>query len=299
MQPGPKLPTLVTTLALAATSLANLAANADFSLWDNPNQPVAWTVEDTHATKTRVEQETTTVRSAPGAAKLTRLVSGTGDNYGLNQLIPVTSARVYTVSTWCYDDNVDAKGGLSVTWCRSDTSSIGNTGIAYSDSSIHAWQKLTRSDTAPANCVYARILVRVYGHAGNQPNGFVFFDDVEFDTGMGAIEEKTGRQIAAADLEIQPNPTTGKSRVSFGLARAAHVELNVYDLAGNSVAELYAGMLSAGQHRFPFAGRNREGTLLPAGLYFLVLADGGNRSAVRKVVYKPQTMKLERISRWN
>jgi hypothetical protein len=300
MRHDPRLPTLVATLALAATSFANLVINPDFSLWDDPNRPTGWTVDDTLATKTRVDRETTIVRSAPYSAKLTRLVSGTGNNYGLKQLIPVTIGRVYTLSAWYYDDNVDARGGISITWCRADTSSIGNTGVVYSDSSLHTWQKLTRSDTVPDSCACAKILARVYGYAGNQPNGFVSLDDVEFDSGMGAIvEERPDRAATAVELELRPNPTTGQSTVSFALARTAHVELNVYDLTGSSVAELYTGTLNAGQHRFPFAGRSREGALLPAGLYFLVLTDDGNRSTVRKVVYEPQTMKLERISIWN
>ena len=299
MRHNPRLPILVTTLALATTSYANLVANADFSLWENPRQPAGWTVEDTHAARTRVDQETATVRSAPCAAKLTRLVAGTGDNYGLKQLVPVTSDRAYTLSAWCYDDNADAKGGLSITWCYADTSSIGSTGVVYSDSGLHTWQKLTRSDTAPSNCVYAKVLARVYGRTGNQPNGVVFFDDADLDTGMGAIEETTVQAVTAAGLELQPNPTTGQATISFGLARAAHVELNLYDLTGSSVAELYAGALGVGQHRFPFTGRNHEGALLPAGLYFLVLTDSDNHSTVRKIMFEPQTIKLERTPRWN
>jgi hypothetical protein len=283
-----RLPILAATLALAATSFANLVTNPDFSLWDSPNEPSGWTVEDTVATKTRVDQEAATVRSAPYSAKLTRLVTGTGSNSGLKQLVPVTIGRAYTLSAWCYDENVDASGGISITWCRADTSSIGNTGVAYSDSSLHTWQKLTRSDTVPDSCVYAKILVRVYGYTGNQPNGFAFFDDVEFDTGAGAVlEGEPGRAFTAFGLALRPNPATDRSVVSFGLARAAHVELNVYDLTGSSVAELYSGTLSAGQHRLPFAGRNREDALLPAGLYFLVLTDGTNHSTVRKIVIEP------------
>ena len=116
---------------------------------------------------------------------------------------------------------------------------------------------------------------------------------------MEAIEEKPGRAVTTTELELRPNPTTGQAAISFELVRAAHVELNLHNLTGSSVAELYAGELGAGQHRFPFTGRNHEGALLPAGLYFLVLTDGGNRSTVRKVMFEPQTIKLERTPRWN
>jgi len=279
---------LAAATALSATSFANLLTNPDFSLWDSPSQPAGWTVEDTLVTKTRVDQEAATVRSAPCSAKLTRLVAGTGSNFGLKQLIPVAVGRAYTVSAWCYDDNVDASGGLSITWCRADSSSLGNTGVAYSDSSIHTWQKLAKSDTAPDSSVYAKVLVRVYGYSGNQPNGFVFFDDAEFDTGMGAIAEGDPTQARLlGDLEIRPNPTTGRSSVLFNLARTGHVELDVYDLAGNSVAEVHSGALEAGRHRLPFAGRSHNGEPLAPGLYFLVLTDDANRNTTRKVVLKP------------
>jgi hypothetical protein len=283
-----RLPILIAALALAATSFANLVTNADFSLWDDPNQPSGWTVEDT--TKTKVEQSSDPVRSPLYSARETRLIDSLGNNKGLSQLVSVTPNAAYALTARCFDEDPLVKGGISITWRKADTTTyISTSGVTYSDSGLTGWQKLAMTDSSPAEAGLAEVLLRVYNLSGGTPaGGKVYFDDVEFDTGMGAIvEQRSGRAVTAVDMELRPNPTTGQSMVSFGLARAAHVELNVYDLTGSSVAELYAGPLNAGQHRFPFAGRNREGALLPAGLYFLVLTDGGNHSTVRKVVFEP------------
>ena len=286
MQHNPRLPILIAMLALATTSFANLVTNGDFSLWENPNQPSGWTLEDT--TKTRVEQSSNPFRSPQYSAGETRMVDSLGNNKGLSQYVPVSPNAQYTLAAWCFDEDPLVKGGVSLTWRKADSTYISNSGVTNSDSGLIGWQKLTKTDSSPAEAALAEVLLRVYNLSGSTPaGGKVYFDDAECDTGVGAIEERVGQPAAEAELQLRPNPTTGPSVVSFGLARTAHVELNVYDLTGNSVARLCAGALGAGQHYFPFTGRNRDGALLPAGLYFLVLTDGGNHSTVRKVVFKP------------
>jgi len=218
------------------------------------------------------------------------MVDSTGNNKGLSQFVSVNPNAAYALAAWCSDDDPLVKGGISINWRKADTTTyISNSGVTYSDSGLTGWQKLTRTGSSPAEAALAEVLLRVYNLNGATPaGGKVCFDDVELDTGIGAIaDEEPGRQAAASDVELRPNPATGPATVSFGLARTAHVELSVYDLAGGSVAELYAGVLDAGQHRFPFTGRNHEGAPLPAGLYFLVLTDGAGRSTVRKVVIGP------------
>lgn len=294
-----RLPIPIATLALAATSFANLVANADFSIWESPNQPTDWTLEDT--TRTRVERSPEPARSAPYSARETRMIDSLGNNKGLSQYVAVSPNALYTLAAWCLDDDPLVRGGISINWRKADTTTyISNSGVAYSDSGLTGWQKITKSDSSPTEAALAEVLLRVYNLSGGTPaGGSIYFDDVELDTGMEAIEERPGRAVTTAELELRPNPTTGRATISFDLARAAHVELNLYDLTGSSVAELYAGALNAGQHRFPFTGRNHEGARLPAGLYFLVLTDGGNHSTVRKVMFEPQTIKLERTPRWN
>ncbi|MBM3317653.1 MAG: hypothetical protein FJY75_07350, partial [Candidatus Eisenbacteria bacterium] len=64
------------------------------------------------------------------------------------------------------------------------------------------------------------------------------------------------------------NPARGDSRLSLSLARAAEVDLGVYDLQGRLVRRLLAGPLQAGSHALAWDGRADDGGLLPPGVYF-------------------------------
>jgi len=65
-------------------------------------------------------------------------------------------------------------------------------------------------------------------------------------------------------LAVAPNPARGAAAVTLTLARAARVEVAVYDARGRRVAWLRDGVLAAGPHRFTL---DRAG--LPPGAYFV------------------------------
>jgi len=70
---------------------------------------------------------------------------------------------------------------------------------------------------------------------------------------------------------VAPDPVRGRSRVSFTLAKDAHVDLELLDLQGRAVRRLASGDFAAGEHSL---GIEREG--LPAGVYWLRLRSGGD-----------------------
>jgi hypothetical protein len=253
---------LLLSIGFGSITAANLLVNGDFSNWENAQQPAGWIVEDT--TKAKIEQESGTVRSAPYSCKITRLVTGTGNNYGLRQYVTVTPGTVYTFSAWFYDDDINARGGLLITWCRQDTSAIRSTSVIYTDSAIHTWQRLVRSDTAPDSAVYARCLLRIYGFTGGPAGGVVYVDDAEFVTGAGGINElldegRPNRQLmVTATASINPH-------VLLTLDFPAWTEVRIYDLTGAVRQQLYSGRLSAGTHRF-----NLNCHEFNPGVYFVI-----------------------------
>jgi len=212
---------------LAAAAGANLLTNGDFSSWSGPTQPDNWRVED--STLAKVEQSSDPVRSPMYAAKFTRLVSGTGNNKGVLQQVPITASTEYTLSAWFFDNDVNAGCGLSITWRTAQDSFIANSGTVYGDSSIHTWQKVSKTGTAPANAAKADILLRCYGFTGSPPGGIVYVDDAEFDVGAGGVKDRPLRP-ATFGLSVNPNPVVGSARVSFALPRAGDVSLEVYDV---------------------------------------------------------------------
>jgi hypothetical protein len=280
-----RLTVLALGIALSAAPLsANLLQNPDFSLWDNPEQPTGWEVEDT--TRAKIEQTDNPARSPQYSAKLTRLVEGTSNNKGLVQQVAVSPELGYTYDLWVYDDDVNVSGGISITWRDAGGTYISNTGVTYTDSSLHSWQRLTVVDTAPSGAGLADILIRTYGFTGSPPGGVVYVDDASFVQGVG-IEELPGRSARpGARLAVEPNPASGPATISLELARAGNIRLDVYDMTGSLRSNVLSGGLDAGRHELKWAGRDPSGQLLPAGLYFAVLSDSTGNSTVCKLVLK-------------
>jgi len=274
---------LVGLVVLAGICSANLLQNGDFSTWDNPNQPAGWDVEDT--SEASIDRSSDPVRSAPFAVKITRLVAGTGSNSGVRQYVPVSGDQPYTLSAWYYDDDINAGGGIGISWYDADTSYISHSGTVYTDSAIHSWQQLVKADTSPANAAFGKVTLRIYGFTGSPPGGIVYVDDAEFVDGVG-IEELPGPAVRPGSmLAVEPNPSPGPATISLQLARAGNVCLDVYDMTGSLRANVHKGGLDAGRHELRWTGRGIEGGVLPSGLYFAVLSDtAGNLSVCKLVV---------------
>jgi len=69
---------------------------------------------------------------------------------------------------------------------------------------------------------------------------------------------------------VAPDPVRGRSRVSFTLVKAAHVELDLVDLQGRAVRRLASGAYEAGTH-----GVDVDRGDLAAGIYWLRMRSGG------------------------
>ncbi|MBN2619814.1 T9SS type A sorting domain-containing protein [candidate division WOR-3 bacterium] len=72
-----------------------------------------------------------------------------------------------------------------------------------------------------------------------------------------ALKPKTELQC------VFPNPFVHTAKIAYALATAAHVELKVYDVAGQLVRTVLNGAQGAGEHVVEF-----DGALLPSGVYF-------------------------------
>lgn len=280
-----RLTVLAIGIALAAVPLsANLLQNPDFSSWDTPKQPAGWTVEDT--TRAAVDQESGTVRSPQYSARMTRLVEGTGNNKGLVQQVSVSPDLGYTLDVWIYDDDMDVSGGASITWRDAGGTYISNSGVTYTDSSQHTWQRVTVVDTAPAGAAIADVLIRTYGFTGSPSGGRFYVDDASLVQGVGILEQPGPGLRPGAVVVVEPNPTPGPSQIALELSRSGRVRLDVYDMAGSLRANVHSGGLDAGRHVVAWSGLDNAGQLLPSGLYFAVLSDSSGNATVCKLVLK-------------
>ena len=84
--------------------------------------------------------------------------------------------------------------------------------------------------------------------------------------GVVAVEDEVKIDFLATP---SPNPFQGTTSVRFGLARAARVRLELFDLAGRRVRTLVDGDLEAGAHATTWDGRDERGASVRAGIYFV------------------------------
>ncbi len=71
-----------------------------------------------------------------------------------------------------------------------------------------------------------------------------------------------------------PNPFTARTSLRYALPRAGHVQMRIYNVAGQMVETLVDREMQAGEHSVEFAARQ-----LPAGTYFVQMTASGERSA--------------------
>ncbi|MBD3219745.1 hypothetical protein GF314_00760 [bacterium] len=84
-------------------------------------------------------------------------------------------------------------------------------------------------------------------------------------------DAEPGHRVLAA----HPNPFNPQTELTFELARAGRVELDVYDLAGRRVARLVASDLPAGLHHAVWSGRDDHGRPVSSGTYLARLHGPG------------------------
>jgi len=78
-----------------------------------------------------------------------------------------------------------------------------------------------------------------------------------------------------------PNPFNSATTLKYHLAETGDVRLNIFDLSGRLVAELFSGHQSAGDYNYLWSGGN-----LPSGVYFLTLEAGDQRIVQKCMLIK-------------
>jgi poly(beta-D-mannuronate) lyase len=105
-------------------------------------------------------------------------------------------------------------------------------------------------------------------------------DDVgpEWMRASTAVRENDGPPSGVQVLENFPNPFNPTTTIRFTLAEAQVVRLQLFDMSGRLVRNLFDGHRDPGEHRVTW-----EAKLEPSGTYLVVLQGDGNVRA-RKVV---------------
>jgi hypothetical protein len=92
--------------------------------------------------------------------------------------------------------------------------------------------------------------------------------------------------LAAAALRFDPpwpNPASGDVKLRLQVARAAPVDLRIYDTRGRLVRAWQADSVDAGAHEYTWDGRDGHGRAAPAGVY-LIRARSGDAQTTRPLI---------------
>jgi hypothetical protein len=111
------------------------------------------------------------------------------------------------------------------------------------------------------------------------------------ENGSGRARDRIG-DTAEADrpapdmrlFQNSPNPFNPATEIPYYLPREAHVTLVVYNVNGSRICTLVNDSNSEGRHRTSWDGRNDDGSLVSAGIYFYRLTVDGKIIDTKKMV---------------
>lgn len=266
---------------------ANLLLNGDFGSWTDDSTPASWNVESHNFA--RVYEETVNYQSPPASLKIVRNQVGTGNNKGVLQNVPVTAGTDYTISAWfqtpvMQDTTQYISVRVIITWRNSSNAAMGSTNPGY----IHVadWTEQTYGAQAPNNpngdsvAVSADIIVRCYGRSSGTAGGIAYADDISFD--VGAVVEGKTTPVLKSGFEINPNPFSASTLISYSLPVSGSARLAIYDATGQVVREY--PMSGSGVQQVRWDGLDDAGDELPGGVYFAAVEQNHEQRAVRKVM---------------
>jgi len=95
--------------------------------------------------------------------------------------------------------------------------------------------------------------------------------------GPAGLNEPVMAQPSTTTASIgttNPNPFSRSTTLSFGLAEATHVRVEIVDTAGRLLRTLLDADLTSGPHALPWDGANDQGVPVSAGAYFCQIRVG-------------------------
>ncbi len=122
------------------------------------------------------------------------------------------------------------------------------------------------------------------------PGGVNDFPLLKSDRSLTAINDP-GETFAniPARIDLQPaypNPFNPQTRIRFELHEAAPVRVDIFNIAGQLVQQLYNGFLGNGRYEMTWEGKNRNGEQAASGLYILTVQTPAARESQRLVLIR-------------
>ena len=131
--------------------------------------------------------------------------------------------------------------------------------------------------TYTATGVYS---VKLVVHLGSETDSITFTDMITVeDTGINDEPESYTTNLYGN----HPNPFNPETKVIFSLKNRQYVTIDIVNIKGQKVTNLYSGVLSSGDHEYIWNGRNSNGKKISSGIYFIRMQTNKN-TFVRKCI---------------
>jgi len=100
---------------------------------------------------------------------------------------------------------------------------------------------------------------------------------------------RRGKSIIPEEYALfqnDPNPFNPETFIEYAVPEDAHVRLVIYNVMGQRVSTLVDGFRSVGYHQIIWDGRDSQGRLVSAGVYFYRLTAGEFSETKRMLLLK-------------
>ena len=242
------------------------------------------------------------VRTPTGCAKLYGAFEQ-GSDSGMFQMFDAVEGSIWRMGanalTTCRENPIEGENKnymiAKLSFFDVDTLALSavETTILDNTSPMGTWTHYELTGVAPTDAAFVRAYILFVqpgngdgpGWVGDDGAGWV--DDIslyQFDT-----ETDAEPMPVAQDFTLRqnvPNPFNPATRIDFELEKAGNVDLNVYDVTGRLVANLFSGHLGEGIHEVTWNGKTRNGSTAATGVYLYVLKTETGMASRRMVLLR-------------
>jgi predicted esterase len=127
--------------------------------------------------------------------------------------------------------------------------------------------------------------VRMYGTKRQANFGYSLFE-FQVDTSQitGIQKNNSGAAIDKFNLKTSPNPFSNSITIEYSLPQPSKVELSVFNLQGQQIANLENRNKNSGNYQVKWNGTDAQNNLIGSGVYFLI-AKINNAKSTRKLIF--------------
>ena len=104
--------------------------------------------------------------------------------------------------------------------------------------------------------------------------------------GVSDVPDDVELPVATSLAGVFPNPFNPQTTITFELASAAMVELELFDVKGALVRRLVRESMPAGHHSAVWNGKDDDGARVASGVYLARFTAGGYREVQKVVMVK-------------